>query len=547
MTDGAGAGAVRLASSEDEWSRADWEKAAAAVLRKSHKLGADDPDSAVWRALTRTTYDGIEIAPLGTPDQLDDLSTHGRPTREGGWDVRSRMSGDTAAAVADLESGVTSLWVLADHVGPDLAAALDGVRLDLAPVVLESATLEQAQALVALGPLHHDSNLGATDDADLAAFARLGLAAGVRAVVVDGTSVHEQGASDGQELGWVLARGAAMLRALEAAGIPAEQGFGLVELRLAATDEQFTTIAKLRAMRRLWARLAELCDVADPRTRVHAVTSRPMTSAYDVHVNLLRTTVAAFAAGVGGADVLTVVPFDEPTGEVSDLARRMARNISALLVAESHVAAVADPAGGAYAVELLTDDLARAAWTELGAIESEGVDAFDERVAEVRARRERDVATRRRPITGLTEFPRLDDPVPGRRNLSYRWGAAFEALRADPPAAHVFLATLGTVAAHTARAGFATNLLAAGGIAVDIAGATGGVDDLVAAYTGQGVVCVAGTDAAYAEWGREAAEALRAQGATRVVVAGKPADWADDSCALGVDAIDFLTRTREAL
>jgi methylmalonyl-CoA mutase len=545
MTDGAGA--VRLASSEDEWSRADWEKAAAAVLRKSHRLRDDDPDSAVWRALTRTTYDGIEIPPLGTPDQLDELSTHGRPTRMGGWDVRTRMSGDTAAGVADLESGATSLWVLADHVGPDLAAALDGVRLDLAPVALEAATLEQAEALVALGPLHADSNLGATDDADLAAFARLGLGAGVRAVVVDGTTVHEQGASDGQELGWVLARGAAILRALEAAGIPAEQGFGLVELRVAATDEQFPTIAKLRTMRRLWARLAELCDVADPRTRIHAVTSRPMTSAYDVHVNLLRTTVAAFAAGVGGADVLTVVPFDEPTGEVSDLARRMARNTSALLVAESHVAAVADPAGGAYAVERLTDDLAKAAWKELGAIESEGVDAFAERVAEVRARRERDVATRRRPITGLTEFPRLDDPVPGRRNLSYRWGAAFEALRADPPAAHVFLATLGTVAAHTARAGFATNLLAAGGIGVDIAGATGGVDDLVAAYAGQGVVCVAGTDAAYAEWGREAAEALRAQGATRVVVAGKPADWADDSCALGVDAVDFLTRTREAL
>jgi methylmalonyl-CoA mutase len=109
------------------------------------------------------------------------------------------------------------------------------------------------------------------------------------------------------------------------------------------------------------------------------------------------------------------------------------------------------------------------------------------------------------------------------------------------------LATLGTVAAHTARAGFATHLLAAGGIGVDIAGATGGVDDLVAAYAGQGVECLAGTDAAYAEWGREAADALRAQGATRVVVAGKPAEWADDSCALGVDAIDFLTRTREAL
>ena len=120
-------------------------------------------------------------------------------------------------------------------------------------------------------------------------------------------------------------------------------------------------------------------------------------------------------------------------------------------------------------------------------------------------------------------------------------------LRADPPSAHVFLATLGPIAAHTARAGFATNLLAAGGVGIDVAGATGGVDDLVAAYSGQAVVCLAGTDAAYAEWGRQAAEALRTAGATRVVVAGKPAEWADDSCALGVDAIEFLNRTREAL
>ena len=128
-----------------------------------------------------------------------------------------------------------------------------------------------------------------------------------------------------------------------------------------------------------------------------------------------------------------------------------------------------------------------------------------------------------------------------------RYGAAFEALRADPPSAHVFLATLGPVAAHTARAGFATNLLAAGGVAVDVAGATAGVDDLVAAYDGQRVVCLAGTDAAYAEWGEAAAAALREAGAGRVVVSGKPADWADDSCATGVDAIAFLTRTREQL
>ena len=355
-------GSLALASAADDWSRADWESAAAKALRKTRRLGDDAPDDAVWAALTRTTYDGNAITPLGTPADLDDLVTSGRPTRHGSWDVRTRTSGDSGAAVADLENGATSLWLVADEVAPgDLSVALAGVRLDLAPVVLETPTLAHARALVGLGPLHADSNLGATADADLVDFARLGQQAGVRAVVVDGTTVHEQGASDGQELGWVLARGAQVLRVLEAAGVSAEDAFGLIELRLAATDEQFSTIAKFRALRRLWARLAELCEVAEPKTRIHGVTSRSMTTAYDVHVNLLRGTVAAFGAGVGGADVLTVVPFDEPTGEVSVLGRRMARNTSALLVAESHVAAVADPAGGAYAVERLTDDLARCA------------------------------------------------------------------------------------------------------------------------------------------------------------------------------------------
>ncbi len=103
------------------------------------------------------------------------------------------------------------------------------------------------------------------------------------------------------------------------------------------------------------------------------------------------------------------------------------------------------------------------------------------------------------------------------------------------------------MAQHTARATFATNLLAAGGIAVDVAGATEGPDDVLAAYDGQKVVCLAGADPSYDEWGEAAATALREAGATHVVVAGKPRDWADDDAATGVDALAFLNRTREAL
>src|SRR5689334_9969140 len=160
-------GALALASPEDAWSRADWEKAAAGVLRKTGRLSADDPDDAVWGALARTTYDGIEVPPLGTPDLLAGVETSGRPTRVGDWDVRTRHIGDSAAALDDLAGGATSLWLVCDTVAPvELATALDGVLLELAAVVLETPTLAHAQALAALGPLHPDSNLGATSAED---------------------------------------------------------------------------------------------------------------------------------------------------------------------------------------------------------------------------------------------------------------------------------------------------------------------------------------------------------------------------------------------
>jgi methylmalonyl-CoA mutase len=338
---------------------------------------------------------------------------------------------------------------------------------------------------------------------------------------------------------------------LAEAGIEPAVAADLIEFRYAATDEQFPTIAKLRAARRLWSRVLHLSDALPLPQRQHVVTSRPMMSAYDPWVNLLRTTVAAFAAGVGGAEAVTVLPFDTPLGVPDAFGRRVARNTSSLLISESHLARVTDPAGGAYAVEKLTDDLARAAWDLFGRLE-DGAD-IDELVAATVAERDRQVATRRRPLTGVSEFPNLGETLPERpadptAAQVRRYGAAYEALRDDPVERPVFLATMGTVAAHTARATFASNLLAAGGVAVEVAGATDGVDAVLAAYDGQPVVCLAGTDATYAEWGADLVARLREAGARRVILAGKRRDIdVDDSCAVGVDALAFLTRTREAL
>src|SRR5699024_4814350 len=197
-----------------------------------------------------------------------------------------------------------------------------------------------------------------------------------------------------------------------------------LEFRYAATDEQFTTIAKLRAARRLWHRVAELSGAAEAARgqTQHAVTSRPMMTKYDPYVNMLRTTVAAFAAGVGGATSVTVLPFDAALGLPDAFSRRIARNTSSLLVAESHVATVTDPAGGAHADEKLTGDLADAGWREFARIEaagglsavlSDGSLLAD--VARTAAARTEQVADRRRPITGVSEFPSLHETLPQRR------------------------------------------------------------------------------------------------------------------------------------
>ena len=547
-------GSLDLADPADTWTVADWEAQAAAVLRKAGRLSEQDADGLVWERLTRTTLDGIGITPLGTSALLDGLRTAGRPTRQGDWDVRSYVdAGDPAAAklaneeaLVDLDGGVTSLWV---RGSADYATVLKDVLLDLAPVVLDDGDPQMFLAYVEGRELHPATNLGVPAADATAELARAAQQRGVLAFVVDATAVHDRGASDVQELAWSLAAGAAYLRTLTDAGLSVDEAAGLVEFRYAATDEQFATIAKLRAARRVWARMLELSAAEVREQRQHVVTSRPMMSKYDPWVNMLRTTVAAFAAGVGGADSVTVLPFDGPLGRPDAFGRRIARNTSHLLIDESHVAHVADPAGGAYAVEKLTDDLAVAAWELLGRLE-EGAD-LDAEIAEAVARRDAAVARRKRPITGLTEFPNLGEVLPERdpagADTTRRYGAAFEALRDRPVASKVFLATLGTVAQHTARATFASNLLAAGGIGVDVAGPTPGVDDLVAAYDGQAVVRLAGADATYAEWGQAAAEALRGAGATHVIIAGKPADYADASCAMGVDALAFLTSTREKL
>src|SRR6185437_7735918 len=221
-----------------------------------------------------------------------------------------------------------------------------------------------------------------------------------------------------------IAAAVSHLRALTESGLPVAKALAQISFRLAADDDQFLTIAKVRALRRLWARVAEV--VGEPDTGaavVHAETSLPMMTQRDPWVNMLRCTLAAFGAGVGGADSLLVFPFDVAIdggfpGVATSFARRIARNTQLLLLEESHVGRVLDPAGGSWFVEDLTNQLAEQAWEHFQSIEANGgfVDVHDYlkgRLDELAARRADDVAHRRIAITGINEFPNLGEaPLP---------------------------------------------------------------------------------------------------------------------------------------
>jgi methylmalonyl-CoA mutase len=379
----------------------------------------------------------------------------------------------------------------------------------------------------------------------------------MRALTVDATPYHDAGGSDAQELGVALATGLAYLRALTDAGLSIEAALDQIEFRYAASADQFLTIAKFRAARRAWARVAQACGAVGDRQRQHAVTSTAMMTARDPWVNMLRTTLACFGAGIGGADAVTVTPFDAMLGVPDSFGRRIARNTQSLLLEEAHLGRVVDPAGGSGYVEALTNELANTAWSWFQEIErAGGIGAalsgglIAERLEATWAQRQHNIAHRRDAIIGVSEFPNLAEVLPKRQALppvptrlpTHRYAEAFESLRdaADAHAAstgarpRVVLAALGTPAAYGARVSFAQNLFAAGGIqtvVADPASATGTV------------VCVCGTDKAYAASAEDVARSLREQGVAHVWLAGRPASYegVDAYIYTGCDAIAVLT------
>jgi methylmalonyl-CoA mutase len=578
-----------------------WRSAVAGVLAKSTKRDPADLPAEPERLLDSPTYEGFPIRPLYTSaDTLPEPPLPGRwPFVRGGdahrdvksgWRVAeafpangSAVDEGNGAVLVALTEGVSALVLRVGTAGvaaAELDRLLEGVFLDLVPVVLEAGADYVAASDAVLGLLagldddqrsRLSVDLGADpltaplssrpapSVADVVAVAAkvTGYAGGVRAITVDGPAYHNHGASASWELAASIAAAVAYLRLLGDGGLSVRDALRQISFRFAADDDQFMTIAKLRAARQIWARVAEVAGEPDAGgARLHAVTSLPMMAQRDPWVNMLRTTLAAFSAGVGGADTVLVHPFDVAIpggfpGTPTSFSRRIARNTQLLLLEESHIGQVLDPAGGSWFVEDLTNELAEQAWKHFQDIESRGGfeaarDYVADQIAQVTARRTDDIAHRRTAITGVNEYPNLaEPPLPQGDPFAsvVRYAAAFEALRERSDAflektgarPQVLLLPLGPLAEHNIRTTFATNLLASGGI------------EAVSEAAEAPVAVICGTDARYATDASAAVDAARGAGASQVLLAGPEKAVAEaDSKPDGyltakVDAVEALS------
>ena len=367
--------------------------------------------------------------------------------------------------------------------------------------------------------------------------------------VADGRVIHAAGGSEAQELAFALASAIAYLRALEQGGIALEDARRFIYFRLAADQDQFLTIAKFRALRKLWARIEQACGLGLRPSFVAAETAWRMMTKRDPHGNIVRGTIATLGAAVGGADAITVLPFSVALGLPDAFARRIARNTQTILIEEANIHRVADPAAGSGAIEALTDSLCDVAWGLFQEIEREGgldqaleAGSIQNAVGKVRAEREADVARRKDSLIGTSDFPDLaEDEVavlaqPRLAALSARKKALnpirlsepFERLR-DRSDAHlakagtrpkVFLACLGRPADSNARASFAKSLFESGGIEA----VAGKGDNLAKRFkeSGARLACLCSSDKVYEREAEDVARALAEAGATRVYLAGKP-------------------------
>jgi methylmalonyl-CoA mutase len=604
---------LRLAADFAPASYDDWRKLVDGVLK-----------GAPFEKLVGKTYDGLKIEPIYQRTRVTAPVAGRAQTLP--WRIMQRIDHPDAAtanaqALHDLENGATGLefefaggpgargFGIADATKETLARVLDGVIFDAGIAIALNPVLGRENAGMNLAGLVEISGFepakvdirfnyqplttmavrgaAAAPWPEMApAFAKMIhdlMGRGFKGpfALADGRAIHDAGGSEVQELAFALAVAVAYLRALEAGGISLDVARTALSFRLSADADQFLTMSKFRALRLLWARVEQSCGLTPKPVFVAAETAWRMLTQRDPYVNMLRATIATFSAGLGGADSITVLPHTLALGLPDALARRAARNTQLVLLEESNLAKVADPAAGSGGIEALTQQLCEAAWSLFQEIEKAGgvfaaltQNLIQKKIAATRATREANIAKRKEVLTGASEFPNLHeahvavlDAMPvalvsyGEAKITFdaltpmRLAAPFEKLRdksdemlkktgARPK---IFLANLGTPADFTARAAFAKSFFETGGIeAVDTEGFTDPAK-LTAAFKASGatIACLCSSNKVYAEHAANAAKALQAAGIKHIYLAGRPGEQEAALRAAGVS--DFVFAGGDAL
>jgi len=628
-----GVSATPLASDFEAATREQW----LALVDKAIK-GADFEKKLVTR-----TADGIRVEPLyrretAVPALQAAVPGHAPFTRGAnstvqglGWEIRQTIGAldpDRAnrEIMTELEGGANGIVLEIEapgqtgcriHSAADMTAALSGMRLDLAPLELRAGlgAADAARHLIAslpglgIPPKSAQVFLGLDPVGSLALWGTLpsqvqqalietmalakeahAEAPAIRTVRVDATVYHEAGATEAYELAALGSTLIAYLRMFEAAGISPADALRQISFSLSSDTDLFSTVAKLRAARRLIWRIADASGAGDAAANLHISVraSLRVMAKRDPWTNMLRSTLCCAGAVLGGADAITVHPFTAALGEADDISRRMARNIQIVLQEESWLGRVLDPMGGSWYIEALTDEVAKTAWGFLREIEGKGgiIAALDQgfvqaRIAADAATRAKALATGRSELTGVSAFPLLGDDgvkvkphraaptVRGKEMVRpltpQRLAEPFETLRDAADAysertgdeLRVFLASIGQVIDHTARSTWIKNYLAAGGIASLTSDGYASADEAAKAFNASGATaaCICSSDALNAEHAEATAKALKAAGAKLVLMAGRPGDkeaalktaGVDQFLFAGADAVATLKGLQEKL
>jgi len=576
-------------------------------------------DAATWRArvekdlegrpfdkLRAAPFEGVSVDPLydqapSVPDRPGEGDrVRGNAAQARGWVIAPSFTDDAALDLAqaiahDVTLGAGAAWVTCTRRPSNAAVGgwLEAVGKGELFVEVAVPTPLADGCVAVIDPLSAMARRGddvLVDDAVRAETARV-VGLGSAEFGIDTSVYANAGAEVPEQLGLLLATGAAYLRWCDASGVDLGAAASTAWASLAVGRDFFAEIAKLRAARRLWSRLCAACGVGASQRglRIRAVGSRRERTRRDPWVNLLRGTTETFAAAVGGAQLIATLPLDaELPGHPScgaDFGRRLAVNTQVLLREESHLGRIVDPAGGSYYVESLTDALARAGWEAFRRIEGEGgietalrSGAAQARISAMHARAAGDVARRKLAIVGVAEFPILEQsPVPGETtdlgasDSTPPGACAIEALpvrrlaepfeelrdRSDACVARhgerpkALTLGLGPLAVHKPRADFAHNLLLAGGFEVVVSDALDDVDQAIAAVREHAppVAVLCSSDELYAERVVAVVEALAAlPAAPTLVLAGRAGALAHDLKAaglahelyLGCDAVALL-------